>query len=235
MSTPTVEGVSLPPPVAADRHLARISSVSNRVRVVAENRDDIVVDGKAKVRHHGAQTTIERVGSGIVVRVPKGTDLVIGTTSARVEVRGKVGNVSIVTVSGRISVERAESVDARTMSARIEVGQSANACRLRTGSGRISVHACGDADVATGSGRIELGAVRGPVHAHCVSGRIEVGLAAAYDVEAETVSGRITVSLPKGVKAYRPSGTDRSGGRPDDADCTIYARSVSGRVDVKSR
>ena len=213
--------------------VVRISATSNRVRVVGEERHDVSVEGRSRVTSEGIVTTIDSVRSPLVVRVPLHTDLVVGATSAGVAIEGQVGQVAVVTESGRVSIASAASVDVRTTSARVAVGHVAEGCRIRTTSGRVEVGGCGAADVSTRSGRIDLKGVRGPVRAHCVSGRIEVGLESAQDVEAETVSGRVTVSLPPGVRAHRPTGPSDAAA-PPDCDCTIRARSVSGRVVVSS-
>ena len=143
----------------------RISSRSNRVTVVAEDRADISVEGPARVEEAGSQTTVDKVRGRLEVRVPTGTDVVIGTTSARVEVKGRVGHVAVTSESGRVSVEAASSVDVRTRSGRVMVGAADGECRLRSTSGRVVVGRCGGADVATTSGRIVLRGVSGPVKA----------------------------------------------------------------------
>ena len=213
----------------------RISSLSNRVQVIGEDHDDVSVRGDARVTQDGTQTTIDSVQSRLVVSVPAGTDLVIGTESARVDVAGQVGSLAIVTESGRIIVEQAASIDARTKSARVTVGHVDDGCRIRTTSARVQVSGCRDADVATDSGRITLTGVNGAVRAHCVSGRIEIELDSANDIDAETVSGRITVSLPPGVRAHRPSEQDDAAPAAELCDCTVVAKSVSGRVVVSAR
>lgn len=200
----------------------RISTTSNRVVVVAEDRPDVTVDGAARVAEAGGVTTIDQVRGRLSVRVPLGTDVVVGSASARVEVRGAAGDVAVTSESGRVSVEQARTVDVRSSSGRIEVGRVAGECRLRSISGRVQVERCGGADASTTSGRVVLRGVDGPVRAHCVSGRIEVVLESAHDVDAETVSGRISVSLPPGV-------------RGDGSDCICRARSVSGRIAVVNR
>lgn len=53
----------------------------------------------------------------------------------------------------------------------------------------------------------------------------------AQDVDAETVSGRITVRLPHGVRPWVVQRSDVDLG-PEQHDCVVTARSVSGRVDV---
>jgi DUF4097 and DUF4098 domain-containing protein YvlB len=216
------------------RQTVRISSPHHRVEVVAEDRDDILVRGRADTRRLGSRLTVENVGGALRVSVPAGTDVQVGTESARVMVRGPVGATAISTSSGRVQIETAESVDVRTKNGRVEVGESSGDVRLRSSNGRITLGRCGDADLATESGRIQVRSASGKVTANCVSGRIEVGMATAADVTAETVSGRIAVSVPQGSHPFRPASDEDASDRPEDCDCTIVARSVSGRVDVSS-
>ena len=133
-----------------------------------------------------------------------------------------------------MAVERAQSTDVRSNTGRIDIGRSEGLCRVRSESGSISVASCQRANVTTESGRITLQGVQGAVQAHCTSGRIDIEMATANDIEAETVTGRIAISLPKGVRAFR---TEATAGQatPDGADCAVFARSVTGRVDVDNR
>ena len=206
---------------AAPVPLVRISTVSARIDVIAEPRDDVAVEGKVHVEGDDRQLTISAISGVVHVRVPIGADVVIGTASGRINVTGSVGAVSAVTVSGRVEIEAAGSVDVRTTSGRVELGRIAGSCCVRTASGRVEVGECGEVDVATQSARIDLRRVHGEVRAHCVSGRIEITMVDPHDVVAETVSGRIEVSVPPGCTS--------------DSNCTVDARSVSGRVDVSER
>jgi hypothetical protein len=211
----------------------RISSTSQRVRVVAEPREDVEVDGPARVRVEGGVATVDHVEGRLLVRVPVGIDVAVGASSGRVRIEGRVGAVSVVTGSGRIDVATAKSIDVRSGSARVEIGEVEDDCHVRVASGRVVVGRCGSADVAGESGRIEVHESYGPVHAHCVSGRIDVNMMTADDVDAETVSGRVNVSLPPGVTAI--SG-DEAGDDPlPEQCCVVSARSVRGRVSVGSR
>lgn len=214
----------------------RISAGTRRVEVVAaEGEAPFHVEGTAEVELGERRITVGNVASKLIVSVAAGTDLVIGTSSGPVDVRGPVGHVAIVTASGRVQVERAASVDIRSESSRVEVGQVAGVCRIRASSGKVHVVSCGDADVAGESGRIELQRVAGHVDAHSVSGRIDVAMETAHDVRAETVTGRIEVSLPKGATPYQPTDSALSTQRPPDCDCTVIARSTTGKVVVTSR
>lgn len=179
--------------------------------------------------------TVDGDSSAVEVRVPEGTDLVIGTTSGKVTVEGRVGAVSVLTTSGRISIDQARSVDARTTSARVHVGHAEGVCRIVSASGRVEVDRCGAADAASGSGQVVLGDAHGRVRATSTSGKVSVAVAGAHDVEAETVSGRIEVSYPDGVRPLVVSPDDDVAGATQGHDCTVVARSGSGRVVVSGR
>ena len=212
-----------------------IAATNERIRVVAEKRGDIEVDGDANVDQNRTTLKVEAVGDRLTVRVPEGTEVVVGTTSARVEVEGEVGRVAITTESGRISVEAAETADARTVNGRVELGRIAGDCRVRSKSGRITVKSCAAPDVATVNGSIHLDAVAGTARAHCVSGRINIEMASAHDVFAETVSGRISISMPRGVRVMRRGTTTENSAEPGSYDCVVDARSSSGKISVSEK
>jgi hypothetical protein len=213
----------------------RMSAGSYRVEVFAREGSAFRVGGTAEISDVSGVVTVTNVASNLAVYVDANTDLLIGTTSGRVAVSGHVGHVAIVTESGRVDVQSATSVDIRSETSRVEIGEVTGPCRIRSRSGRVEVQSCGNADIAGGSGRIELRGVRGEVDAHSVSGRIELSMVSAQDVRAETVTGRIEVSLPNGTVAYQP--TDASGRslRPPECDCTVVTRSTTGKVVVTAR
>jgi len=167
--------------------------------------------------------------------VPTGVDVVVGTTSASITVQGRVGHLAAVSESGRITSEHSASLDARTSSGSIDVAVVDGDCRVRSESGKVTVGACHDTDVSTVSGRVELSGVSGTARANCVSGRVDIRMTEAHDVTAETISGRVSVSLPGGARVQRTSLIGEVPNADPDCDCTVTARSVSGRVDVVSR
>jgi DUF4097 and DUF4098 domain-containing protein YvlB len=213
----------------------RIAGGSGRIDVVAATGTSFRVEGRAEVVHTDGLATVRASSGKVSVFVDAGTDLVIGTTSGGIAVMGPVGHLAVVTQSGRVDVERAASIDIRNESGRIEVGDVAGTCRIRSSTGRVEVDSCCDADISGDSGRIEVRAVNGEAAAHSVSGRIELAMAAANDVFAETVTGRIDVTLPAGTVAYQPDDPADAGERPPDCDCTVVARSTSGEVVVTAR
>jgi DUF4097 and DUF4098 domain-containing protein YvlB len=220
-------------PSPASTAVVRITTSSGAVRVRAEA--DRTVCWSSVAALDISPFTVETSSSAVEVRVPEGTDLVIGTTSGKVNVEGRVGAISVLTTSGRISIDHARSVDARSKSGRVHVGYAEGVCRIVSTSGRVEVDRCGSADAACGSGRVVLTDAHGPVRATSTSGRVSVAVAGAHDVEAETVSGRVEVSYPSGVRPLVVSTEADVAAATQEHDCTVVARSGSGRVVVADR
>jgi DUF4097 and DUF4098 domain-containing protein YvlB len=227
----------------------RISNRSGRVLVVCEERTDILVergvdspagvDSEAPGQYrmagdHGGSSTIE-------LRCPAGTDLVIGTLSGRVEVKGRAGAVVISTASGSIDVERALAVDLRSLSGDIAIGSCLGNCRLHTKSGKVHVAASGRAEVSTISGRVTLAhecddtPCSDELKVRTASGGVEVDAMGPHNMSINTLSGSVTVRLPQEV---HPSAKIRSlSGRPRIAvdpgtDCEVAVSTMSGRVEL---
>ena len=232
--------VSLPVPGYADLHL---TTRSGRILVVAEDRRDVLIEtgapspDKIEVDATGrVQLSSARGGSSALeVRCPAGADVVIGTLSGRIELRGTLGSVRVTTVSSDISVERAEALDLRTVAGSIEVGSCAGACSLRTKSGKATVDSACDAYVSTISGAILLGKTARKVRAQTVSGQVRVGTQNDGDVAVQTLSGSVTVAVPEGVRPEARLASMVGRPRcdcPEGSDCRIAVRSVSGRIEV---
>ncbi|MCP3936469.1 MAG: DUF4097 domain-containing protein [Actinomycetia bacterium] len=213
--------------------VVRIVAGSHRVKVVAGEQTEVAIEGKARVSRDGTTTTVDHAESRLVVKVPEGADIVIGVNSGRIETVGRLGSVALVANSGRVTVDKARTVDIRVKSGAVVVGAVEHECRIRSNTGRIEVGRCGSAQVSTNSGRIQLSEVSGSVKANCVSGRISIAQIEAADIDAETVSGRIEIKQPPGTRAHRSAEMDSPLDLPADCDCVVRARSVSGRVDVK--
>ncbi len=67
---------------------------------------------------------------------------------------------------------------------------------------------------------------------------MSVEMERAADVRADSVSGRVTVSFPAGVRYRRPDSWPGDASAPDGddtAECTVAACSVSGGVEVTTR
>lgn len=210
----------------------RVAASSGRVRVIAGG-SDFRVDGDAEVSVDGHRATVQSRSKPVTVYVPEGSDVVVGSSSGRVDVEGPAGAVAVTSKSGTVTVDHAQRIDARVSSGRVEVRRCDGECRVQANSGRVTIEHCGTADVSTTSGRIDLREADGQVLAHCVSGRIQIEMGGAHDADAETVSGRVEITYPRGVEYRTTHDGDHAPGETDA--CTVRARSVSGRVSVSNR
>jgi DUF4097 and DUF4098 domain-containing protein YvlB len=229
----TMPSMILPP--AEARLRLRISASSGRVTVLAEPRTDVVVD-RGGVAEPTADGTVEikaaRPSDSVEVRCPAGADLMVGTRSGGVELRGRFGTVGVTSQSGSIRVSAAAHADLRTVSGVVEVDECDGSCRVSTTSGRITVGQTRDAEISTKSGSVGVERVAGAVQVRSVSGKVDVASSAGGPVTASTVSGSITIGLPAGVRpAVRASGrgTVRSSFEPG-SDLFVDIATVSGSV-----
>jgi DUF4097 and DUF4098 domain-containing protein YvlB len=214
----------------------RITASSGRIEVTAEGRAEVLVE-RGQEHPMGGVLEVKDSSAGVVLRVPTGTDLIVGSHSGSVSIRGETGNVRLTTRSGSIEIESCTSLDARTVSGRVEVGRVARDAHVKAANGKVRIgEVGGELTVTSVSGHVEVAEARGAVHATTVSGRVEVGLQVAADVRAESVSGRVKVAVPRGV---RPSVSMKSvSGRCENQtdageDCRITCRSISGRITVR--
>lgn len=216
----------------------RITADSGDVEVIAEPRDGIAVEGASSDQRDGELVVEVRSGDG-TVRVPPGTDVVIGSSSGDVRLRGPLGAVSVTTTSAKVSVEDAASADVRSTSGRVEIEEVRGAARVKTKSGRVHVgRVDGELRVSNVSGRVDVDDARGATSLNTVSGKVTVHVTGTGTVHAETVSGRIKVTVPAGV---RPAVTHRSvSGKAmirveEGDDLEITTRAVSGAIEIDAR
>jgi DUF4097 and DUF4098 domain-containing protein YvlB len=181
---------------------------------------------------------VEVNGSGRVkVRCPAGTDVVVGTGSGAVELKGRLGDARVTTGSGTIRVEEVRVIDARTGSGDVEVEECTEQCRLKTGSGTVRVGRAGDADLVTGSGSVEAELVSG-ARVKTGSGSVELGLAQAGGVDVKAHSGSVRISVPPGL---RPATSLRSSSGKVRCECDegdegeIRVKVGSGSIAVVER
>ena len=129
-------------------------------------------------------------------------------------------------------------IGSRAMSGSIDVGTCEGTCRVKTKSGYTKIGAAGSVDVAIGSGTISVEHVTGAARARSISGSVQLGAEGHGRVEAETMSGSITITLPS---TCHPAVKVRSlSSRPrieivEGSDCEVMARTLSGGITVKAR
>ena len=213
--------------------MVRVTTSSGSVRIVGEDRPDVAVErGRVEKDDDGA-VSVDGGSKGAVVRCPLGTDVVAGTSSGSIHLEGRLGEVRATTSSGSIAIEAATGADVRSSSGRIVVGSCVGTCRVTTSSGRIEVGTAGAVEVRTTSGRVDVGAAA--VQVRTVSSTVVIR-AGDGDVAVESVSGKVTVTLPPG---RHPAIDARSTKRPrievePGDDGTVRAAMVSGRLTIAS-
>jgi hypothetical protein len=182
---------------------------------------------------------------GVRVSCPHGSDLRVETSSADVQVDGRLGSVEATTASGDLAF-----------------GEVDGAFKANSASGDVSVRAIGAAGaVKTASGDANIGRALGPLSVNLVSGDLELreahaGLSTASvsgdqeieavhggDVKLQSVSGDVRVGVRPGLKlwidASSVSGSTRSELETDDTPpvddaqvVELRARTVSGDVQI---
>jgi DUF4097 and DUF4098 domain-containing protein YvlB len=216
----------------------RVTVNSGDVVVIGEPRDGIDVDG-GRTEAAAGEIVVKGGSDDCTVRVPSGTDVVVGSNSGDVTLEGLLGAVSVTTVSASVAAEDVGSIDARTISGRLEVEESRGPVRLKTKSAPVHVgRAAGDVRVASLSGRVEVEEAQGSVSVKTVSAPVELHATGRAPVRAETVSGTITITVPTGT---RPAVRQKSlsGKRRVDVaagtDLEITTKSVSGSTTIRER
>jgi DUF4097 and DUF4098 domain-containing protein YvlB len=223
---------------ASEHPVVRVTSRSGSVLVIGEHRTDILVDGteRADVTADG---TLEVSGgsSSVEVRCPGGSDVIVGSGSGGVELRGRLGDARVTVGSGSITVDEVERLDARTGSGSFTVAACGGECRLKTGSGSIHVGRAESADLATGSGSVEAELV-GAAVIRSGSGDVDVGMSGPGRLDVKAHSGSVTISVPSGV---RPAAVLKSASGavhcnlPMGHDGELRVRTLSGSISVEER
>ncbi|MEX2080235.1 MAG: DUF4097 family beta strand repeat-containing protein [Dehalococcoidia bacterium] len=213
----------------------RVSTLSGSVAVLAEARADIVVEkGGAGAKASAGTLTVTSHSGPVVIRCPEHSNIVVGTASGGISLRGRLGEVAASSPSGGIRIEHATSADVRGGSGTVQVDRAEGRCRLAIKSGRATIGSAGELSGASISGQV-VATVTGPVSVRTVSGNVDASAAGEGDVEVETLSGSVTVRLPHGVRP-RARLRSRSGRSrcdcPQGDDLEVAIQSLSGRIVV---
>ncbi len=221
-----------------------ITTRSGSLVVIAEDgRVDVEVDGldeQAKRRQIWREKGRLHIRSGrgsnaLTVKCPPATNILAGSDSGSVELRGDFGDVKLKSGSSKISVDSARSAEVKTRDGKIKVSRTHGRVSAGTISGAIEVEQARSARAASVSGKIKMKQIIGSAEAMSVSGKIEIASDGAGDISAATVSGAIKVRIPKDrapeIKCHRKSGSL-------DVDCLegndlkITVATVSGAIKV---
>ncbi len=201
------------PPIEQTGNAIRIGEIQDeRYRSNVSISYEIVVPADTRLRSKtgSGRQTIDGIRGRAEVSTGSG-NLTISNIGGGVTARTGSGRIDLDVIRGR--------VEAHTGSGGIRGSRIEGAFKADTGSGSITMGqaAPGDVEVSTGSGSVEVSGVKGAVTARTGSGHISAGgepvgewalhsssggvtvhlnSNAAFDLDARTSSGRITVNHP---------------------------------------
>ncbi|MFF0145986.1 hypothetical protein ATK36_0473 [Amycolatopsis sulphurea] len=133
----------------------------------------------------GSGTTVIGSADGgvrVVATVPPGSRVTLTGQAPALTTTGPLARVESDTISGRVDIAAAEVVSARTTSGAIRIG------------------ACGEVRARSVSGAVRIRELAGTATVKTTSGAATVTAVADSAVTAQTVSGDIDLSAPRGVE-----------------------------------
>ncbi|WP_377320511.1 DUF4097 domain-containing protein [Pimelobacter simplex] len=214
---------------AAEQATTEVTLTGARAAEVRVTRDERRIDVVAPKPRGGL------FGSGddllVEVAVPVASDLVARSSSADIEVAGRLMTARVKTASGTVSLDQATTVVVDTGSGDVTVAEVDGDVRVRTGSGAVDLgRVVSTASVSTGSGDVCLGQALGTVVVKTGSGDLELGDSAA-DVSAKTGSGDVVVrTARRGRITVKGASTRVRVGVPAGTPVWTDLSTVTGRV-----
>lgn len=212
------------------RFLGKSVDAEEILAQVQENPPIVLDDGRLRVGHFEDRSLEKRVSISYEIVVPASTEVIADTGSGSITIRDISAPVNADTGSGSIKLENiAGPVRADTGSGSIHADGIGGAFHADTGSGSVYLMqtAPGDVTVDTGSGSSELRGVVGALHADSGSGRIVVQGRQEGRWKLDTGSGSVRIDLPDDA-AFDLDAESNSGGITIDHPLTM-----SGKISKK--
>jgi hypothetical protein len=198
-----------------------------------ENEPPIsLVDGRLIVGHLKGGAFERNVSISYEIVVPAGTEVVSHTGSGAMTISGVAGPVEAKTGSGSITLtDIGASVNARSGSGAIRADEIAGDFEAHTGSGsvRLTQVAPGDVEVTVGSGSSVLHGVVGALRVKAGSGRVEIDGRQEGVWDVDTGSGSVRIRLPEDA-AFELDAHTGSGGITVDHPLTIQGKVSKRRM-----
>lgn len=165
---------------------------------------------RIKERHWGNKD----VSADLVIRVPMGSSIDVGTVSADIDVEDVRGEQELHAVSGDIETDGvAADIQAETVSGDVDVNGTDKDI---------------EADLSSVSGDITVTDVSGEIEAEVVSGDIEISYGAFDRVKLETVNGDVDYNA--GLRKSAKMDVETVNGRVD----IDFIGAVSARFDIET-
>jgi hypothetical protein len=210
-----------PEPIAV-----RVVMDSGRVRVVATDRTDTVVEVRpagpaSSARAAAEQTTIElaagaltvaaphraimRPGGGIEVhlKLPAGSGLTVSAVLADVQAEGRLGACRFSTVSGPIRLQETGPLSVSTSGSDVSVERVAGPADVQGATSSVHIRECTeDVTVGTANGGITVSRPGAGVTAKTANGDISVGALLRGQAWLTTARGSVDIGITDGTAAH---------------------------------
>ncbi len=169
-------------------------------------------------------------GPDVHIALPEGSSIEVATASGETDIIGNLARASVNSASGGVRVaDEVGSLEMKTASGDVTTGAVRESLTCHSASGNVRCEGAGaKTKIRTASGSVRLTAeVPSEISIQTVSGNVNVTVARGLevDVDATSISGRLTSTMP----------LDSAAGGPANSDVvSISAKTVSGNVSIDS-
>jgi DUF4097 and DUF4098 domain-containing protein YvlB len=195
-----------------------------------------------------------RADVAAVIRVPVHSSAKLESGSADVDTHGPLGDVSVTSGSGDVSVESAADVTIKSGSGDVAIGTASGSCDVKGGSADVSIGSVGrSADIMAGSGDVAIESVTAALKVKTGSGDVMVqsagdsvdAMAGSGDlmlkridhgkIKVKTGTGDISIGVARGTAAYLDIMTVTGDVRSDlDASDSPNGEDLTAEINIQS-
>ena len=233
------------------------------------NRSDVKVADRTKVEFADGRLSIKTTVSGskngsvaITIDLPTGSDLAVYLAYSAVHAGGSLGECELHMASGRVQLDRIDTLQASIASGEVAIGHIAGradidggAISMRIGEVEGTVgfstsgghawigHACADLDLSSSSCDFDIDRADGSVTATTAGGAIRIGRMTHGRAKLMNGSGNIEVGISEGASASIDVNSDRGAvhnfvssqgnAGPSDDKVMVHARTRHGDIVIQ--
>ncbi|MFE9204465.1 DUF4097 domain-containing protein [Micromonospora sp. NPDC007230] len=233
------------------------------------SRSDVKVAEKTKVECAGGQLSVKTTVPGhkngsvaITIELPTGSSLAAYLAHSDVRAGGSFGGCELHVASGRVQVDRIDTLQANIASGEVAIGHIAGradieggafamrigevegAVRLSNSGGQAWIgHASADLDLSSASCDFDIDRADGSIAAMTASGAIRIGRMTHGQAKLTNGSGNIEVGISEGTAAYLDVNSERGSvrdavsapGNPGSANnkVSVHARTRHGDIVIR--
>lgn len=203
---------------------------NNVLEVSTRSHDFATLKGLKSVMQQSSWFDLGHNDPNVHVLLPEGASVEISTASGETQIVGFLDTAVVKSASGGVNVEsEVGALDVRTASGDVTSTKVRENLTCHSASGSVRCDGAGSATkVRTASGNVTLGvAFAAEISIRTVSGNVVVAVASGLgvDVDASSVSGQLSATMPLDSTKGGPASTDA---------VSISAKTVTGNVSVKT-